>query len=602
MLKLLLSFLSIAGLYLYLEQPSPEAPVSSVFFVLISPLFYALWRRVEERGLHRRQVVFSAVFAVLFSMFTVAGKLLDHGVDDRELLAALTILLLCFTVFPVIGFLTDVIRKKEFDPTKTPVTPKMISLCFCVIVPVWFLVWLAAFPGIFAVDAMTWYLSFSDPTVPVTAQWSPLYAGLFYAFVHTGYSVTASYIPGMALFSFLQMVFILCVVHRILVFCAERGGKRMLLASTLFFSLLPTHAVMAVQTVQGAPAMACSAMICLHLVRMTEDPASYWSGRRNAIHLIVWGILTCILRNNLYVVFVLLIPFTLFFYRSHRKQLLLSFLAIVALVSVYKGPLLRFAGVRPGPTLQESLSLPLQQLACVYALFPDRMTEDDRALMRSYVPEEYLLNYERESGISDAVKGHLNTELLSEDPAAFLKLYLRVGLRAPKAYIRAALLQNLGLWYIDKQYPDARIYHPYLNYASYELDNPVFIHITRRSLLPPLDRLLLLLFGNADHSYGGDVSSYFNAIPVIGPLCRASLYFWVLVFMTLYRIFFRGGPSSLLLLFAWLITCSLFFGPVIVYRYYAPVIFSMPVMLSVFLYQSSLSQSIVLKKERAQDE
>lgn len=261
MFELLLSVLSIAGLYLYLKLPLPGAPVSSVFFMMIIPFYYLLWSRVTELTPHRRATLLSVVFTFGFSVFTVAGKLLDHSMD-----------------------------------------------------------------------AMTWYLSFSDPSVPVAAQWSPLYAGLFYAFVHTGYTVTASYIPGMALFSFPQMVFIPCVVHRILVFCAERSGKRMLLASTLFFSLLP-----------------------------------------------------------------------------------------------------------------------------------------------------------------------------------------------------------------------------------------------------PLDRLLLLLFRNADHSYGGDVSSYFNAIPVIGPICRASL----------------------VLLFTWL---SLFFGPVIVYRYYAPVIFSMPVIISVFLHQRSLSQSIMLRKERAQDE
>ena len=141
-------------------------------------------------------------------------------------------------------------------------------------------------------------------------------------------------------------------------------------------------------------------------------------------------------------------------------------------------------------------------------------------------------------------------------------------------------MQDLGLIYIDKSYPDPRMWHPYLNYASYDLHNDAYITIKRESLFPAYNELLGKLFGYAPSGYGGDVVTVFSDIPVLGLLCRVSLYFWIIVFLVFYGIRMKQKGLLFLLGLCIMFTLTIVLSPVIMYRYYAPVVFGIPIVIA----------------------
>ena len=123
------------------------------------------------------------------------------------------------------------------------------------------------------------------------------------------------------------------------------------------------------------------------------------------------------------------------------------------------------------------------------------------------------------------------------------------------------------------------MFHPYLNYASYDLQRDNYITIRRLSLFPAYNQVLGLLFGYDESGYGGEADTYFSDVPFLGPLCRISVYFWLLLLMTLYVVLKRLPQACMLLFLCMAFTLTILLSPVIVYRYYCAIVFCMPLLI-----------------------
>lgn len=576
-LKGLLALVGAVSVGVYLENTYQKTSATSILIVIIFIALYFLWKMLPK-GETRRFYCTNIVYSILFSFFMVYGQRLDYigYAGAKEML--LTGTGMTTAIIPVVMVISKSIE--IWANKKTRHDERIVKAIFWMVAFVWFIGFLAAFPGIYAVDAPMWYLEFDDPKVPISSRWSPVYAGAFYFFVSSGYKLTGSYGAGLAFFIALQSLFLLFVVWKILCYTHDLGGVRAAGMTGLFFGLVPTHMIMSLQTAQGAPFMGCFAMMIMHICRMVGDPEKYWGKRKNVIMLVFWGVISCILRNNAYYAFALFLAFIILYEKKYRKKLMFSILTILLVVTVYKGPVLDACGVTKGTALMEMMSMPLQQMACVYNEYPERISESQRIKLQKYVPADALVVYEVNPSISDTVKGNLDIEYLKKNMGQFIKLYLVLGARAPQGYIKAAYMQNLGLCYIDKSYPDARMYHPYIHYASYDLPDPNYIKIERHSLLPIVDKLLGKLYGYTPSGYGGEVVTLFDDVPVVGVACRASTYFWILLYLVAVGIISKKKEYFVSLGLMLGYTFTILIGPVVMYRYYAPIIFSMPILIA----------------------
>jgi hypothetical protein len=582
----LLSFISAIAVGQYLENPSFHNQSSGLFVLFLWGCFFRVWKFCLEKW-SNSFFIYNGLFSFLFSACTVVGRKLDMSLPIKGVLFYLLIFGLFFAVFPVVTLIS---LKLENYKANNSDNYGLRRCCFWVIAAGWVLGYLAVFPGVYATDAFTWYLEFDDPTRTVSSQWSPVYAFLFYQFVHAGYVMFNNYEYGFAVFIAIQSIFVLFFgVKQVLSFVQNRMGDTACVLTTLFFTLVPTHMIMTMHAAQGTPFMVCFAIVLMHLYRMIDERDEYWCNFKNYGSFIFWGICGCIFRNNAYYVFILMLVSTLFVNNSIRKRLFLTILTVVVLMTFYKGPLLDLAGVSKGTALREALSMPLQQMACAYVQYSHKMTKEQKALLEKYVPPKALNQYPRDSGISDVQKRNLNLNLVREDFKKFIKLYINIGINSPVAYLKAAYMQNLGLLYIDKQYQDTRIWHNYLDYVNYDGRKSNYIIVERKSLFPAYERVLSKLFGRLKFKnvvyfgYAGHTSAVFSSIPILSIFCRASSYFWCLFYFLLFAAYKKYREDFLYLSFAAIFTLSVIFSPVVLYRYYAPVVFAFPVIIAALL-------------------
>lgn len=586
------AFLSSIGVALYWDDASSFNKGASIFVFLLFLMYWEIWKQFFKSSFSRRDIIVFALISLILSLSLVVGKVLDlhphSAITDftsknyegiirvgRICMA----LILAFGIFPML-YLADQ-KLYSLDRKTANISARTKATCFIIVAISWILIYLAAFPGIYSCDAYSWYNEFDNAQIPVTSKWSPVCAGWFYLLVHTSYLLSGAYEPGLAMYSLMRVIFLLWVVWCVLSFAAQYGNEIFCILIAAFYAFIPVHAVIAVQTVQAAPFMGCFAMMFLHLTKMFIDPGTYWKNRRNLIRFILWGIAACIFRNNArYAIAVAMLLILVGFRGSHKKKIFAALTGILAASVIYSGPVLGMFGITKGTALREMLSLPLQQLCYVYDFDSDRLTENEKKEIVTYIPEEALNRYKTiDQSISDKAKRLADISLITEDPIRFVKLYIKVGLKDPVGFGKGAYLQNLGLLYLDKFYPDARTWHPYLDYGSYKFEDEKYINIGRYSLFPSYDRLLGFLFGESMTGYGGSSIQAFSKVPVLSAFCRASTYFWLLLFLCFFTIRHKLTECIPLLALALGFVITEFLSPVILCRYIEPIIFSFPIIL-----------------------
>lgn len=270
--SLLSAISSIAVLY-YLDKSF------SFFIFLMWASFFKVWASFPQSET-KRFYIYNVIFSILFAFCTVIGKELDFNLHSQRV----SVFLLTIGLFCVLFPITTIISKNLGEYKAVGSNNKNFrKVCFLFIALSWLAGYLAVFPGIYVNDAPFWYREFDDPAISVCSKWSPVYAGLFYVFVHTGKSFFNNYECGFGLFIAIQSIFILFGIQKILKFIQNRMGNTACFFTTLFFGLVPTHMLMAMQTAQDTPFMVCFAMIIIHLNRMVVEGEEYWQNKKTMV-------------------------------------------------------------------------------------------------------------------------------------------------------------------------------------------------------------------------------------------------------------------------------------------------------------------------------
>ena len=177
------------------------------------------------------------------------------------------------------------------------------------------------------------------------------------------------------------------------------------------------------------------------LKQQIKPKASDW------IRLICFSILIALTnKKGIYIAAVsnlLLIPGTK--NKKCLKQVMLSFLLPILIVSVFIRHLLfPLFNIYPGGR-QEMLGITFQQVVGTWLEFPDDFTPKDIEALNAVLtitPEQYQPVYEPYS--SDMIKGKYNFYATSEDIFNYLKVWLKIGIRHPLAYLKIMAKVNGG--------------------------------------------------------------------------------------------------------------------------------------------------------------
>ena len=484
-------------------------------------------------------------------------------------------------------------------------------------------VFLAEFPGFFVYDAhdelyevLTRTFTAHHPLLHV------LLLGRTIAFFH---KFTGSWNAGIAVYIFLQMLVITAVFSLVLQMLRKfYVPRRIRVICLLFLGLFPTVVMYVLCSAKDGLFSAFLLLLTVFLYLLYRDPEHFLQSRKKAAGFVLSALLMMLFRYNGFYSFLVFVPFGIIFlprthsslkrpvpsggpseqrcpvssgdrspqrrpadsgepslqrrpalFRQHSSRPSRSLrLRITAMLLL---PVALFLAVNTGMTkiltgpdtkeYQEMLTVPISQLARAYNYQKDVFSKEDILLLHRYLPEENLNHYE--PLCTDLLKVGFNNEAFSEDKSSFVKLWLRIGKKAPAVYVNAWLLTSYGYWY---PYASLNVYagrtvytftYDESSYFGYEVEKPG----TRTSLIPAIDTFFRTI----------SLTRSFQKIPVIRLFFAPAFWFFVFLWQLFFRGFRRRFCGAVCFLPVFLTWLTVLLGPCSLVRYVIILWFLVPV-------------------------
>lgn len=439
----------------------PGNILTGAFFLLSFFLYRHISVRLSTRPfVYTKQVRLSAVIlSVLFTLFYMAVdyphyiETLTNRLFQTVVLAAVflgfficfyKLLLLLFSFSADKDTLQKVLYRQNNGIRHLP------FYCFLGILLCWLPYFLYQYPGIMTPDSINQL----EQVLNLTAYSNHhpfVHTMIFKLFYHIGFFLTSNMVIAVSFYTFFQMCFLAYSIYYFLKTLETfRIRQEILILITLFYALVPYHAVFSVTLWKDIPFAAVVLLFSCSILRTLREKSL-----PTLLMFFFSGVMVCLLRSNGWYGFLFCLPFLLFYYRKHAKTMFPAILGILLAAGIVRYPVMNALHVTQ-PDFIESLSIPTQQIAAVIA--HDRtLTEEQRALLERVIDTTYvkdLYNPTFADNMKELVRAG-DQDYLSAHKGEFLKLWIALGVTYPGDYLKAYIDQTYGYWYPDSFYPVA---------------------------------------------------------------------------------------------------------------------------------------------------
>lgn len=563
-----------ASLYAY-----SNSILSLLVFVGLFLLYQFAWKSAD-----RRSLIISLILGFIFTLFLYVGNnILKYDsfmlyswkdiiiiLSETPLFAAIVLLILVrFTSYSTC--LQSSISTSSFRAGRT----------FLIVWAVIFLAWLpgfiASYPGVYGYDSIFQVGFYSRGEIILH---HPLIHTYFLGFcVLTVGKWLGSFEIGMAVYSIVQMLLLSAAFSFIYLYLRKINLSRIYTTVILlFFALLPTNAIMSFSSTKDVLYAALFALMILCFCEIVRDKTVLKSLSFDIAFVSVC-FAQMIFRNQGKYVFLLSAIVLIFAFREDWKRMLVLCLSVCILFTVYSGPVTKLCnGVDSNTGIREMMSVPCMQLSHALLKNESQLTAEEKSLIEIYIPKYRDNNIFR--GISDNMKNTFNSDRFRENPAEFVKLWLSVGVKSPKAYLYSWARLTIGLWYPDMNYRDTGAWHPYWEYQSTgtEFREAGYTVVERQT--PEFMQWLADFYNDITYN-----NSY-QKLPLVSLLFSSGLPFWLLLIyiaVCIYKRYYKMLIPAFPMLLLWL---TLMLGPVVLYRYVYPLIVALPILFGTLISYS----------------
>lgn len=318
-----------------------------------------------------------------------------------------------------------------------------LALCFLNIVA-YLPYYLTFFPGNCGPD--TWesiHMLLGD--IPWTNHHPVLFTGLLLVVIKaTGFlSLTAS----VGVFSFLQMLSLAAVLAYLTVrVCKMNVVWPVKVFAALMCAFHPFVGMYSVYLTKDVIFAEILVLLCVKLYDLVKADGALLRNPLECAKLTVLFVLSSMLRNNgIYIGIVMAVVFLLL-YRRYWKQILIVFVCVIGLFSVWYGPVFSAIGIEK-QSFAEAASIPLQQIG--YVIWEGKEFEaEDMAFLEKLMPAERVKEV-YQPGYTDPYKfdEEFDDTFLNENVGEFLKVWSRGLTKFLPEYIEAYLHQTAGYWH-----------------------------------------------------------------------------------------------------------------------------------------------------------
>lgn len=372
---------------------------------------------------------------------------------------------------------------------------------------------------------------------------------------------------GIFLYVLLQMLFYLVCLSRSLNLLEHWGTHpRLVLGLLLLYGVLPVFPCYALSMGKDSNFALVLLSLGVLLLEFSLDTESFLKSRGKMAALALLSVLAGLLRNGGYLIGLLCVLACGVLRLRRTRQLSWRFVPIllgILAVEFLLPPILRV----PEGTINEFMSIPLQQTAYYAVEFPDEVTDRERKVISAVIDYDVLGEYV--PGLADPVKDRFKADASREELADYWGVWMAQFRKHPDAYLKAFYHQSYAYYSPAAERSDLK-YHVFVgNMASTEAQ----------------EKTMLKFNTSMRHVTVRNVDAFFLSLPVVGLLQRIGIYTWMLLVIVAYLIK-RRQPGKLICLIpaiCTLVACC--FSPVNGYfRYAFGMIFSVPVLFVGVLY------------------
>lgn len=385
---------------------------------------------------------------------------------------------------------------------------------------------------------------------------------------------------GLAVYTVLQMLIVAGAFAYVYVFMRRKNVHRYICyLFVLCVAFYPTHGMLAVSITKDT----IYAVLVMLFTVFVWDMMSWGADRHvSGVWMGAYTALTVLLllfrNNSIYAWIVYLLAATPVFYRQmktdrtlFRKICVLHIVSFVLYVLINMGMAAAAQAVNT-TYAREMLSVPSQQIARVVAYHEEELTEQDRERLYAVWGEGSLPEYV--PAIADRSKRDISndSEALRELAAEWVSL----GIRYPGEYVRAFLLKNKGMWYLE----DSTYLNDNYSYAkgylqiTYPSDQQEYIE----ALVPGYVRHQRLQFLQAVYRYFAGGDAVWRYVPPLALIMQPASYCWLLIYYCVCCIGLRKGKWLIPAVYILALAETLLLGPCVLVRYLYPVMLSVTVL------------------------
>ncbi|MFI3211936.1 MAG: DUF6020 family protein [Eubacteriales bacterium] len=376
---------------------------------------------------------------------------------------------------------------------------------------------------------------------------------------------SGSYNFGGFCYCFLQMLIITSCFIWVLKNLYEMGmSTKSVIISTAFYGLLPTNIMFLLCTTKDS---LFTAFFVCNLIYLKKSIAI---GNENTetigsdmIGFIITGILAGLLRNNMIYAYMAAIPFIIIIFRKKSIKICSAFIGIILAVFMINVALIQILSADNISTA-EMLSVPAQQLArTVSEKGEDFLEPEELESLYNFIDKVGIDAYDGK--IADPVKQEIKSN--SASAVDFVKLWIKVGLKAPLIYIEATIENTFEAWYpnalIDGYCGVVGRYTTPTCYFSCDVEAPLFAD----NNIPAITSF----FWNVSRN------GLFQDMLLVKYLFSIGAYMWLLLFAFAYAILTKRYHNVVMLGLIILFCVTNLLGPIVLVRYYLILFWAAPV-------------------------
>ncbi len=322
---------------------------------------------------------------------------------------------------------------------------------------------------------------------------------------------------GLFIYTVIQYLIVTCIYGYAVSWLESRKAPPLLVWITALIWLIvpnfPEYAILATKDGLFSSFLLLYGVRTASLLTMPKGTVR----NRDLVSLLLCAILCMLMRNNGFYIIFLSMPFLAIAVQGARKRLLLMTVLVLVLHMGYTKVLLPAFDITPG-NVRELLSVPLQQTARYFVMFPDEVTQEEREIFDRVIKLEDLEESYTPTK-ADGVKSRYRKEATKEDLKEFFRMWLSILGRHPGSCIQATLCSLDGYYSFQETSKwNYKITSSEKQVQRLEEESGFKIEYPER-------------FRGISHWVAWKIKQLTENDPLIYLLMQAALYNWILVFI-----------------------------------------------------------------------